>query len=148
LFTVYIILPYELIVSCEIDDLYRQLETLTGDVYVGMDIGRKKDLSVIWILEKLGRVNYTRMVKILEKTPFKIQEEVLHNILGHRNLRRCCIDSTGLGMQLAENAQQKFSKYRVEAITFTNKVKEGKLLKRLCRKGKPLSSLKKDLSRP
>ncbi len=89
-----------------------------------MDIGRKKDLTVIWVLEKLGNVNYTRKIKILEKTPFKIQEEVLENILKHENLRRCCIDSTGLGMQMAENFQQKFGKYRVEPITFTNKVEE------------------------
>nr|BDD48256.1 hypothetical protein 6 [bacterium] len=117
-------LPYELISTCETENLYQELAQLTGDIYVGMDIGRKKDLSVIWIIEKLGLVNYTRMIKILEKTEFRIQEEILENILKHRNLRRCCIDATGLGMQLAENAQQKFGKYRVEPITFTNRVKE------------------------
>ena len=30
---------------------------------MGMDIGRKKDLSVIWILEKLGNVKYSRMLR-------------------------------------------------------------------------------------
>jgi phage FluMu gp28-like protein len=89
-----------------------------------MDIGRKKDLTVIWILEAFERSKYTRMVKVLEKTPFHIQEEVLTNILKHKNLRRCCIDATGLGMQLAESAQRRFGQYRVEAINFTNKVKE------------------------
>ncbi|HSA07584.1 MAG TPA: terminase family protein [Candidatus Gastranaerophilales bacterium] len=117
-------LTYELISSCELDNLYRELEELTGDLFVGMDIGRKKDLSVIWILEKLGNVKYSRIVKIMAKTPFHIQEEVLSNILKHKCLRRCCIDSTGLGMQLAETAQRKFGQYRVEAVTFTNKVKE------------------------
>jgi len=117
-------LTYELILSCELDNLYRELEELTGDLFVGMDIGRKKDLSVIWILEKLGNVKYSRIVKIMAKTPFHIQEEVLSNILKHKNLRRCCIDSTGLGMQLAETAQRKFGQYRVEAVTFTNRVKE------------------------
>jgi len=117
-------LPYELIISCELENLYKELEGLTGDIYVGMDIGRKKDLTVIWVLEKLGNVNYTRMVRVLEKTPFHIQEEILSNVLKHHNLRRCCIDSTGLGMQLAESARYKFGEYRVEAVTFTNKVKE------------------------
>lgn len=117
-------LPYELIISCELENLYKELEGLTGDVYVGMDIGRKKDLTVIWVLEKLGNVNYTRMIRVLEKTPFHIQEEILSNVLQHHNLRRCCIDSTGLGMQLAESARYKFGEYRVEAVTFTNKVKE------------------------
>ncbi|NLF84065.1 MAG: hypothetical protein GX568_08810 [Candidatus Gastranaerophilales bacterium] len=117
-------LPYELISTCETENLYQELSQLTGDIYVGMDIGRKKDLSVIWVIEKLGLVNYTRMVKILEKAEFRIQEQVLESILRHKNLRRCCIDATGLGMQLAENAQLKFGKYRVEPITFTNRVKE------------------------
>lgn len=117
-------LTYEMISSCELDGVEKALENLTGNIYVGMDIGRKKDLTVIWVLEKLGKVNYTRMVKILEKTEFSIQEQVLAKILQHKNLRRCCIDATGLGMQLAESAQKKFGKYRVEAVTFTNKVKE------------------------
>ncbi|MDD3013449.1 MAG: terminase family protein [Candidatus Gastranaerophilales bacterium] len=117
-------LPYELISSCETENILKNLDEITGDLFVGMDIGRKKDLTVIWILEAFEKSKYTRMVKILEKTPFHIQEEVLTNILKHRNLRRCCIDSTGLGMQLAESAQRKFGQYRVEAINFTNKVKE------------------------
>ncbi|MEI8390074.1 MAG: terminase family protein [bacterium] len=117
-------LPYDLINTCEIEDLYRDLSEVTGDLFVGMDIGRKKDLSVIWIIEVLGNVKYTRMIKEMEKTPFHIQEEVLSNILKHKNLRRCCIDATGLGMQLAETAQRKFGQYRVEPITFTNKIKE------------------------
>ena len=117
-------LTYDLINTCEYDNLIIPIEDLTGDLFVGMDIGRKKDLTVIWLLEKLGNVKYTRLVKILEKTPFHIQEEVLFHILKHKNLRRCCIDSTGLGMQLAESAQRNFGKYRVEAINFTNKVKE------------------------
>ena len=117
-------LTYELINSCEADDLYKVLSEVKGDLFVGMDIGRKKDLSVIWVLELLGKVKYTRMIKEMEKTPFHIQQEVLANILKHKNLRRCCIDATGLGMQLAETAQIQFGKYRVEAITFTNKVKE------------------------
>ncbi|HSA05733.1 MAG TPA: terminase family protein [Candidatus Gastranaerophilales bacterium] len=117
-------LPYQLIVSCELENLYKELEALTGDIYVGMDIGRKKDLTVIWVLEKLGRVNYTRMLRVLENTEFRIQEEILYNILKHKNLRRCCIDSTGIGMHLAESAQKKFGQYRAEAVTFTNKVKE------------------------
>jgi len=117
-------LTYELINTCELEDLYRDLSEVSGDLFVGMDIGRKKDLSVIWILEMLGNVKYTRLIKEMERTPFHIQDEVLSNILKHRNLRRCCIDSTGLGMQLAETAQKKFGQYRVEAITFTNKVKE------------------------
>jgi len=117
-------LPYDLISPCEYDDILKALDEVQGDLYVGMDIGRKKDLTVIWILEVFEKSKYTRRIEILEKTPFHIQEEILSSILKHPKLRRCCIDSTGLGMQLAETAQRKFGQYRVEAITFTNKVKE------------------------
>ena len=39
-------------------------------------------------------------------------------------MRRCCIDATGLGMQLAERAQERFGKYYVEGIHFSGPVKE------------------------
>lgn len=96
----------------------------SGDLYGGMDIGRKKDLTVIWLVEKLGLVRYTRFVKIMEKTPFNIQRETLFEILKHPRLRRFCIDATGLGMQLGEEAQDAFGRYKVEPVTFTNTVKE------------------------
>lgn len=117
-------LPYDLIVSCELDNLYRELDNLNGDLFIGMDIGRRHDLSVIWVLERLGNVKYTRMVKVMEKTPFHIQEEILYNILKNKNVRRCCIDESGLGMQLVEGAQRKFGQYKVEAIKFTAPTKE------------------------
>lgn len=117
-------LPYNLIATCECEVILKPLIDVIGDLYVGTDIGRKKDLTCIWILEVFEKVKYTRKVEILEKTPFHIQEEILFSILKHPKMRRCCIDATGLGMQLAESAQRKFGQYRVEAISFTNKVKE------------------------
>ncbi len=119
-------LTYEMITNCEdeTNNILMPLEEIQGDIFVGVDIGRKRDLTVIWVIEKLGRVKYTRMVKVLEKTQFHIQREVLFEILRHNKMRRCCIDSTGLGMQLAEEAQIAFGRYRVEAVTFTAKVKE------------------------
>ena len=117
-------MTYELIESCELDDILRTLEEIEGDLYVGMDIGRKKDLSVITGIERLGEVKYTRFVNTLEKMPFHLQEEILYEILKHKNLRRACIDSTGLGMQFAEEAQRNFGQYRVEPVSFTGSVKE------------------------
>ena len=117
-------LPYELITPCEMTDVLKSLETIKGDLYVGVDIGRRKDLTVIWCLERFENSKYTRKVKVLEKTPFHIQYEIISAILMHPKLRRCCIDSTGIGMQLAETAQKDFGKYRVETVMFTNKSKE------------------------
>lgn len=117
-------LPYDLISTCESSDILKPLEEIKGDLYVGIDIGRRKDLTAIWCLERFENTKYTRKLKILEKTPFHIQYEIISNILKHPKLRRCCIDSTGIGMQLAETAQKDFGKYRVETIMFTNQSKE------------------------
>jgi len=117
-------LPYDLIATCEKTDILKSLDEIKGDLYVGIDIGRRKDLTVIWCLEVFENVKYTRKVKVLEKTPFTTQYEIISEILKHPKLRRCCIDSTGLGMQMAELAQLQFGKYRVEAVMFTNKSKE------------------------
>ncbi len=120
-------LSYNLIDSCKYRpgvDWEKDLADLKGELYVGVDVGRKKDLTVIWAVEKLGEVAYTRHVIALEKVRFKEQEETLYPILELLQMRRCCIDSTGLGMQFAERAKERFGEYRVEAITFTSKVKE------------------------
>ncbi|MBO6271339.1 terminase family protein [bacterium] len=117
-------LPYDLISTCEASDVLKSLDDIKGDLYVGVDVGRRKDLTVIWCLERFENNKYTRKVKVLEKTPFHIQYEILSAILKHPKLRRCCIDSTGIGMQLAETAQKDFGQYRVEAVMFTNKSKE------------------------
>ena len=117
-------MPYDLISTCEKQDILKSLKEITNDLYVGIDIGRKKDLTVIWCLERFENTKYTRKVEILEKTPFHIQYEIISNILKHPKLRRCCIDSTGLGMQIAETAQRQFGEYRIEPVMFTNKSKE------------------------
>jgi phage FluMu gp28-like protein len=38
--------------------------------------------------------------------------------------RRVCIDRTGLGMQFAERAAQRFGVYKVEGVNFSGPVKE------------------------
>lgn len=122
-------LPYELISSCEEHNILWNekdfyLNDTNGDLFLGVDIGRKKDLTVMWLTEKLGSVKYTRLIKIVERASFNIQREILFDLLQHPKLRRACIDATGLGMQLAEEAQQQFGKYKVEAVMFTGKSKE------------------------
>lgn len=117
-------MPYDLIEKVEKDDLLMRLSETQGDLYVGFDIARKRHLSVIWVVEKVGPVKFTRKIKTMENTPFHIQRDVLFEVLANPRVRRACIDATGLGMQLAEEAQLAFGTYKVEAVTFTNKVKE------------------------
>lgn len=118
------LLPYELLAKQSRNGLICELDATEGDLYLGMDIGRKKDLTVIWVLERSGPVMLTRRLAVLEKTPFRQQRETLFSLLAHPRLRRACLDATGLGMQLAEEAQEKFGTHKVEAVTFTSAVRE------------------------
>ena len=126
-------LSYDLIAGCE----YRADEAwemeASGhmpdgrkptELYVGVDVGRARDLTVFWVLEKIGAMRFTRQVVALQNMPFSAQEAELYALLSLPAVRRCCIDDTGLGMQFAERAQEKFGEYKVEAVRFTAQVKE------------------------
>ena len=119
------LLPYELINPVERDNILNELlSSITGDIYVGFDVGRKNNPSIIWILEKLGELLYTRKVIRLKNVPYSEQRKILYDVLSHNNFRRACIDATGIGNQLAEEAQEAFGTLRVEPVMFTPKVKE------------------------
>jgi phage FluMu gp28-like protein len=95
-----------------------------GDLYAGMDIGRKRDLSVIWLDQKINNVLNPLAIIELRRQPFFVQKQVLHSLLALSQLRRVCIDETGIGAQLAEGAQDVYGTSRVEAISFTPESKE------------------------
>jgi len=124
-------LTYEEIQKCEADMLWNEDELseyfnleLKGPLFMGVDIARKKHLTVMWVAEEIGRTLYTRHIKIMENTPFKAQKSYLFHLLDNPKIYRACIDSTGLGMQLAEEALEKYGDNRVEGVTFTGRVKE------------------------
>jgi len=95
-----------------------------AELYMGVDVGRKNDLTVFWVVERTGGMMLTRRIDTLQNKPFDEQEDSLYALLALPEIRRCCIDDTGLGMQFAERAQKKFGTYRVEKVRFTAQVKE------------------------
>lgn len=120
-------LSYDLIASCEYkpeDTWQTDLADAKGQLFVGVDIGRDHDLTVIWVVEKLGDVAFTRRVIELRAQRFDFQEAELYAILQLPQVRRCCIDCTGIGRQFSERAQQRFGTYKVEAVNFSGPVKE------------------------
>lgn len=117
-------LTYDLIRALQRDNIVLPLDKCGPELYAGMDIGRRHDLSVIWVLERLAGMLITRQVQVMRNMPFREQRRALYEVLSNRNVRRCCIDQTGLGMQLAEDAQYDHGAYRVEPVTFTAPVKE------------------------
>ena len=119
-------LTLEMILACERPETEIILPTseLRSNIYIGFDVARRKDLSVIYIAELLGETLITRNIVVLKNISFSKQKELLFNLLRHSLVRRCCIDASGLGMNLAEDAQAMYGRYKVEAVTFTGPVKE------------------------
>ena len=119
-------LEYDLIAACEYGS-YEDWEIDLGDpvegrLYGGLDIGRTRDLTVLWALEALGDVLYTRKVIALKNMSKPEQEKILWPWL--EVLDRCCIDYTGLGIGWGDDAKDRFGEYRIETVTFSPKVKE------------------------
>jgi phage FluMu gp28-like protein len=93
-----------------------------GRLFAGVDIGRKKDLTVLWVFELLGDVLYTRCVLALENMRKSEQEK--HLWPWFEVCERVCIDATGLGIGWADDAQDVFGASRVEAVNFSAAIKE------------------------
>ncbi|WP_447978093.1 terminase large subunit domain-containing protein [Candidatus Nitrospira bockiana] len=93
-------------------------------LYLGMDIGRKRDLSEIWLNRDKDGTQETVVVITMKRTPFFIQRAVLFSLLAHPMLRRACLDQSGLGLQLTEEAIERFGATKVEGIDFTTANKE------------------------
>lgn len=117
-------LPYEMLTACEQDDILQPLGQLKGEIYLGFDVARKHDLSVIVAAEKSFNCLIVRHILALKNTPFQKQKKLLFEILSKSNVRRICIDASGLGMNLSEDALAFFGQYKVESVTFSAPVKE------------------------
>jgi len=100
------------------------LQRCPGDLYCGVDVGRVRDLTVMWVFELCDGVLVTRAVRESVNEPFRAQSEALHGVLGLRRLRRCCIDAGGIGMAMAEAAVEAFGSSRVEPVTLTASIKD------------------------
>jgi phage FluMu gp28-like protein len=117
-------IPMELIIAAESADASLDLPAdfiARGDLFLGWDIGRKKDRTVIWLLERLGDVLWTRAVKTLVRVPFREQFEMIDSLMP--GVRRACGDATGIGAQIGEDLARKHGG-KVEAVEFNIANKE------------------------
>jgi phage FluMu gp28-like protein len=120
-------LSYDLIASCEYPEAEKwktDLVDCKNPLFIGVDVGRQQDLTIVWLIEQVGGINFTRRIVELSKQSFETQENALYNLLELPAVRRCCIDQSGLGRQFAERAAAKFGPYKVEGIDFTQSNKE------------------------
>lgn len=113
-------LPYDLISACEHEQAGNPADYKGGPCYVGVDIGVRKDLFVIWVLEPVGDVLWTRAIIAKQRISFAEQDALLAGVFEQYNVVRCCMDQTGMGEKPVEDAKARYGQYRVEGILFTS----------------------------
>lgn len=115
-------MDWTLITSGECKDAGKPELYCGGDVYVGWDVARRKDLSVIWVAERMGDVAWTREVIEMPRTSFKVMDQKFDDVMERYRVRRACIDQTGMGEKVVEDAQGRHPNL-VEGVLFGGSVK-------------------------
>ena len=131
------LLPYELIASCEsaeataaaTADSWARASAGAPLLVMGIDFGRRRDLTVAWSNAQLGDVARTMEVLELEKMSTPEQVELLRPRL--RLVRRVCLDYTGPGIGLGDYLVKEFGEWeparhqfgKIELCSFTPALK-------------------------
>ena len=127
-------LPYQLTRPCVHASCPRPTDSLTefmadigrseGELYAGVDIGRRRDLFVIWAVSRVGSALRTAAMLVWQGRSFGEMSGAGDALMSHRTLRRVCVDASGLGMQLGEQWRIRHGSHVVEDIQITGAVKQ------------------------
>lgn len=112
-------LDFDLINSCEYEDAGKPGKYSGGMCFVGVDIAARNDLFVIWVVEQVGDVYWTREIIERQRISFAEQDTLLDDVFNRYKVIRCCIDQTGMGEKPVEDAQRRYGNTRVEGVLFT-----------------------------
>lgn len=131
-----VLLPYDLIAGCEsveasevVAPEYWNMQRGSAPVDLGIDFGRKKNLTVCWANEAIGDLRITREVLCLQAMSTPKQVEILSPRI--KRARRVCLDYTGPGIGLGDYLVQEFGEWKpdehkfgkIELCTFTMSLK-------------------------
>lgn len=112
-------ISYDLIDSVEHDAAGRPEGYTGGPCFVGVDIAARNDLFVIWVVEMVGDVAWTREIIARKRITFAEQDALLASVFDRYRVLRCCMDQTGMGEKPVEDAQADHGKSRVEGVLMT-----------------------------
>ncbi len=92
----------------------------TSDLFIGNDIGRHRDLSVVTVLEKSGPLR--RVIGMLRMNGLRLpaQKIELEKVCRLPNFRVFAGDMTGLGLGLVEFLQEDFGSCRIHGVHFSS----------------------------
>ncbi|MBF0424811.1 MAG: terminase [Magnetococcales bacterium] len=91
-----------------------------GPCFVGVDIAARNDLFVIWVLEAVGDVLWTREIIARRRISFQEQDALLDEVFRRYRVTRCAMDQTGMGEKPVEDAKRRHGSVRVEGVLFTS----------------------------
>ena len=114
--------PYELILSC-VGDHESGLVEARNPVYVGVDVGRLRDSTVVTALERMpdGSMRVF-LAHELRETEFDAQEEFLVRLAERLRPAAIAVDRTGIGLPLYERLAKRLGS--VEGVAITHSLKE------------------------
>lgn len=118
-------ISYELIDGCTMrrGEMWELSLDPAGVYYLGVDVGRKHDLTALVLLERTSLGLETRRLIEMRNTKFVDQMAAISRYAELPWVRRVCVDATGIGNMLAEELQRLHG-HKVEPVTFTAGVKE------------------------
>ncbi len=112
-------LDYDLISACEHPLAGQPGHYTGGPCFVGVDIAARNDLFVIWVMELVGDVLWTREIVARRRISFAEQDALLDGVMGRYRVVRLRMDQTGMGEKPVEDAQRRHGSLRVEGVLFT-----------------------------
>lgn len=132
-----ILLPYDLIATCESPDAttttpasYYDTAPGGGPLYIGIDFARRRHLSVAWTVQQVGdELLITREVHEMPKTSTPDQVEQLRPRI--QRARRVAVDYTGPGIGMGDYLVKEFGEFaphrdrygKIELVNFNQRTK-------------------------
>lgn len=120
-------IPFDLIAACEDERLeptdsgWRNPHPPSGPAYLGWDIARRKDLSILWVIAQVGEC-----LEVVRMRGWKFEQQLdqFRALFDRYDLRRACLDQTGMGEAIVELAAKAVGPSRVEGVLFTGTNKQ------------------------
>lgn len=104
--------------SWKAETIERLLAQTIGDLFLGQDVGRNRDLSVQCVLEKIGQACRVVAMLRMENMRLPAQQAELQRIATLPKFRAGEIDMTGIGLGLVEYSQEKPWGARIRGVNF------------------------------
>jgi phage FluMu gp28-like protein len=91
------------------------------NLYVGVDVGRTRDLTVVSVIEKVSGAFFVRLILRLRNMRLPAQQALLEIACRSPRFAAAFIDMTGLGLGLFEYTHQRFGD-RIHGVNFASTI--------------------------